>query len=203
MTNNPLPPVTAFPVLIKSDRNRSLDGAGVLFPPDKTEYTGLHVVSRKEAAIHLKRGSEAEHVCTALMSLRRKMKERDWPGFREELKQVWKWTPHIFESEIDSIRDGKEAGFAYSSLMSNLLHKATFIIWYATKGEDSMRPGLYCPNWEVAAYAVVGMDGIRKCAKPGCAELFLPKNPQQSHCTQAHANADRVARCKARKKSSR
>jgi hypothetical protein len=91
--------------------------------------------------------------------------------------------------------------------MSNLLQAARFIIWYSTKEQEGPRPGLYCPDWEVAVYAIAGMGQIRFCKKPGCCVPFIPrffspdKGNEQKYCTPAHANADRAARSKAKKKA--
>jgi hypothetical protein len=134
--------------------------------------------------------------------------------FQNALNSVRQYVPHFWgESEIEDIRGSKSwkrAGWAYSGLMSNLLRTARFIIWYSTKSKVP-RPGLYCPSWEVAAYAVVGMDHVRICKKPGCGALFIPRffrvmepvgpsDNSQKYCTQAHANADRVAKSKAKKR---
>lgn len=65
----------------------------------------------------------------------------------------------------------------------------------------------YCPDWEVAVYAIAGMGQIRFCKKPGCCVPFIPrffspdKGNEQKYCTPAHANADRAARSKAKKKA--
>jgi len=207
MATGPLPTITPLPVLIKSSRNASVDGAGTLFATQGTEITGLHVVSKEEARTRLKRAhTDVQRVCIGLTMLQRAQKEREWPVFQEALDVVRKWVPHFWESEIDSLRskvNWKAAGWTYSGLMSNLLQKAHFIIWYSTKDGGELRPGLFCPNWEVATYAVVGMDHIRRCEKPGCDEFFIPKQDTQTHCTPAHGNAHRVARAKEKAKKAR
>lgn len=208
MASVPLPTVTPLPVLIKSSDRASLDGVGTLFTQEDTEITGLHVVSKGEALIRLKRAHpDVRRVCIGLTMLQRAQKEREWPVFQEAVDVVRKWVPHFWgDAEVESLRskvNWKKAGWTYSSLMSNLLQKSHFIIWYSTKDEGKLRPGLFCPDWEVAIYAVVGMDHVRRCEKPGCDEFFIPEPDTQKYCTPAHGNARRVARAKEKAKKAR
>lgn len=199
MTMRPLPAITALPVLIKSSDRASLDGSGTLFTPQNTEYCGLHVVSKTEAFLHLDKWKRSHPELWRLISgvalMQRAQKERDWALFQEALDRVWQKVPHIFSAEIPHIRSSKawkQAIYAYSGLMSNLLQTSRFVIWYSTI-DNRIRPGLFCPDWEVAAYAMVGMEHLRICKKPGCGEPFIPGPKTQECCTQAHANALRVA----------
>jgi hypothetical protein len=176
-----------------------VDGAGTLFPQKDTEISGLHVVSKKEAFSRLdkwkKSHPERRQLVSGAALMQNALREKDWPRFQNALDLVQQWVPHFAgDAEIRHIRGSnswKKAVWAYSGLMSNLLQTARFIIWYSPK-DNRLRPGLFCPDWEVAVYAVVGMDYIRICKKPGCGEPFIPV-PNQECCTQAHANALRVA----------
>lgn len=207
MATGPLPTVTPLPVLIRSSDHASVDGVGTLFTQKDTETTGLHVVSKGEALIRLKHAHpDVRRVCIGLTMLQRAQKEREWPVFQEAVWAVRKWVPHRGDAEIESLRskvNWQKAGWTYSRLMSNLLQKAHFIIWYSTRDESRPRPGLFCPNWEVATYAVVGMDHVRRCEKPGCDKFFIPEQDTQTHCTPAHGNAHRVARWKEKAKKAR
>lgn len=206
MTTRPLPAITTLPVLIKSGDSASVDGSGTLFPTKNTdtEYWGLHVVSMREALSHVDewKSSHPERwrLITGVALMQRAQKERNWVLFQEALDRVWQKVPHIFSAEIPHIRGSKnwkKAIYAYSGLMSNLLQTSRFVIWYSTR-DSRIRPGLFCPDWEVAVYAMVGMDHVRICKKPGCGEPFIPgPKTTKECCTQAHANALRVALWKA------
>ncbi len=203
MKSRPLPTITPLPVLIRSSEHFSLDGVGTLFTKN-TEISGLHVVSKKEAFSQL---DEWKHIhpkrrqlVSGVALLQRALRERDWVLFQGAIDLVQRYVPHFGgRTEIDYVRASKrwkEVGWAYSGLISNLLQKAHFMIWYSPK-DNRLRTGLFCPDWEVAVYAVFGMDYLRICKKPGCGEPFIPIQKSQECCKQAHANALRVALWKA------
>jgi hypothetical protein len=214
MAHRPLPTVTPLPVLIKSSAHATLDGAGTVFEHG-TEITGLHVVSKEEVLEHLDQWKRSHpklwQLVGGVAALQRAQSERDWRLFQSALDLVQQKVPHFWgRSEIEHVRDSeswKDAGWTYSGLVSNLLQTARFIIWYSAKEKGLLRPGLYCPSWEVAVYAVVAMEYIRFCKKPGCGEPFVPRHVspgadnEQRYCTPAHANAERVARAKSRKRA--
>lgn len=211
MATRPLPTISPLPVLIKSTDAYPLDGAGTLFTTKGTEVTGLHVVTREEAFSHLDKWKrphpELWRLVGGVATLQRAQREKDWMLFQSALDLVQLWVPHFGgDAEIRHIRGSnnwKEAGWTYSGLMSNLLQTARFIIWYSPK-DNRLRPGLFCPDWKVATYAVVGMNHIRICKKPGCGAPFIPspKAPKdgsknvQAYCSPEHGNAERVARWK-------
>jgi hypothetical protein len=209
VVNKPLPAITPMSVLVKSSDNAPLHGVGTLFPnSEDTETTGLHVVSNKEAFAHLDKWKQSQRerwrlVC-GVAEMQLAIREREWAKFQRALDSAQKWVPHVFSAEIEHYRDSrnwKKAGWAYSSLMCNLLQACRFIIWYSPK-DNRPHPGLFCSDWEVAVYAVVGMDCIRVCKKPGCGKAFIPGLSTQEHCPGgACANAERVARSKAKKKA--
>ncbi len=214
MPISPLPPVTPLPVLVKSSDSARPDGVGPLFNPKDPDISGLHVVSQKEAFSLLDRWKDTQPrewvlVC-GIALLQRAQKDRDWSAFQKAIDSVQRWVPHWGDAEIAYVRGSKkwkEAAWAYSGLMSNLLQTARFIIWYSTRHNEVPRPGLYCPNWEAAVYAIVGMGHIHFCKKPGCGAPFIPrffspdKDNEQKYCSPAHANAHRVALSKANKKA--
>jgi hypothetical protein len=191
-----------------------VDGVGHLFNP-KSLYTfaNLHVVLREEAFSRLDKWESAQpgryKLAKGIALLQLAQKERDWSAFQNALDLVQRWVPHVGNriSVLHGSKNWKSAALAHSGLMSNLLQAARFIIWYSTKEQGGPRPGLYCPDWEVAVYAIAGMGQIHFCKKPGCGVPFIPrffspdKRNEQKYCTQAHANADRAARSKANKKA--
>jgi hypothetical protein len=209
----PLLHLTPIPVLVKSSDTAPLHGVGTLFPnPKDTLITGLHVVSTKEASAYAAKWAQSHRqrwgLVNGLAWMQRAQRDRNWPLFQQALDETKKWIPHDFESDISYVRGSqkwKDVGFTYSSLISNLLQTAHFIIWY-TK-DNRIHPGLYCSDWEVAVYAILGMDGIRICKKPGCERVFIPRvftpgSNTQEYCPGgACANAERVARSKANKKA--
>lgn len=194
-------------MLIKSSEHASLDGVGTLFTPRDTEVSGLHVVTKKEAFSRLDKWKEAHperwRLVGGAATLQRAQREKNWMLFQNALDLVQRWVPHFGgDAEIQHIRGSKnwkEVGWTYSGLMSNLLQAARFIIWYSPK-DNRLRPGLFCPDWEVAAYAIMGMDHIRICKKPGCDAPFIPDPMTQEYCTPAHGNAHRAARSMAKKR---
>jgi hypothetical protein len=203
VTTSPLPPITPLPVLIRSSDRLTLDGVGTVFTKD-TEITGLHVVTTEEASLRLDKWERTDperwQLVTGVVRLQQALRENDRLLFQQAIDAVQRWIPHFGGSaEIAHIRSSakwkKEAAWSYSGLMSNLLQTARFIIWYSPKDEKP-RPGLFCPNWEVAVYAVAGMDQVRKCAKPGCEIFFIPEQDTHAYCKPAHGNAHRVARWK-------
>ena len=214
MVNKPLPPtlptITPISVLVRSSDNLPLQGVGTVFPNAKdTEITGLHVVSKKEAFTHLDKWKQShpeqwQLVC-GVAAMQRAQRERKWTLFQSALDLVQEWVPQI-GAEITYFRDSgswKKAGWVYSALMSNLLQTSRFIIWCSPK-DLQPHPGLFCDQLEVAVYAVVGMDCIRICKKAGCGKAFIPGPSIQEYCPGgACANADRVARSKAKKKIQR
>jgi hypothetical protein len=204
MATIPLPAVTHLPVLIRSKAGMSVDGVGTLFGRG-TEISGLHVVTKKEAFAYLDKwkcsSPELWGLVRDVARLQLVQREKNWMEFQKVLVQVRKWVPHFGgDAEIEHIRTSrnwKEAGWAYSGLMSNLLQTARFVVWYSPK-DNRLHPGLFCPDIEVAVYATVGMDYLRICKKPGCNVPFIPyPKTTQEYCTPAHGNADRVARFKA------
>ena len=108
MATGPLPTLTPLPVLIRSSGRAPLDGAGTLFTTQDTEITGLHVVSREEALIRLKRAHpDVRRVCIGVTMLQRAQKDREWPVFQEAVDIVRKWVPHFWgDAEIESLRSG-------------------------------------------------------------------------------------------------
>lgn len=202
MTTNPLPTITPLPVLIKSGHEASVDGVGAIFISDRPEISGLHVVSQREAFAHLDKLKRSQpdqwRLVSGLALLQRALKEQDWSLFQNALDLVKMYVPHVFTAEIHRMRGSgkwKDARWAYSGLMSNLLQMSRFIVWYSSKDQQP-QPGLFCPDVLVSVYAVVGMDHMRKCEKPGCDAFFIPSKKEHTHCSEAHANAHRVARWK-------
>jgi hypothetical protein len=209
MVNKPLPTITPISVLIRSNDQLPLQGVGTVFPNARdTERTGLHAVSNKEAFAHLDKWKQSQperwRLVCAIASMQQALRKREWGLFQTALDLSTKWVPHIFSSEITYYRGSRNwenAGQVYSGLMCNLLQAARFIVWYSLKG-NRPQPGLFCPDWEIAVYAMAGMDCIRICKKPGCGKAFIPGPDSQEHCPGgACANAERVARSKAKKKA--
>lgn len=205
MAIRPLPTVTLLPILIRSSNHASVDGVGAVFF-QKTEITGLHVVSKEEAFRQLDKWKRSQPELWRLVggaaTLQQAQREKDWMLFQSALNSAKKWVPHVFDTAIQDIhgsRSWKKAGWAYSGLMSNLLQTVKFVIWYSTK-DNRPQAGLFCPNWAAAVCAVVGMDYIRICKKPGCDAPFIPHPMTQEYCIPAHGNAHRVARSKAKKR---
>jgi hypothetical protein len=220
MTTTPLPTLTPLPVLVKSSDHLSVDGAGHLFSPQDPDISGLHLVSKKEAFSIVDEWRHANpeqwNLVNGIALFQQALRGRDWADFQKAwahfqnaLDLVQRWVPHWSDAEIAHIRGSKkwkEAAWAYSGLMSNLLQKSRFIIWYSPKDERH-RPGLYCPDWELAVFAIVGMDHIRFCKKPGCGKPFIPRfispngdrDNEQKYCPGGVcANAHRVAQWKAK-----
>ena len=202
MASKPLPPITPLPVLIRSSDSTSIDGAGTLFTKD-TEITGLHVVSKKEALSGdgwKTLDTKQMQLVSGVALLQRALREEDWTGFQTALDLVQSRVPHWSDGQIMSIRGSKKwtlARWAYSGLMSNLLQNARLVIWCSPKDGHQLRPGLFCPDWEIAVYAIVGMGHQRICKKPGCGQHFIPGPKSHEYCCEKHQNADSQARWKA------
>lgn len=209
MHRTPLPTITPLPLLIKSSDRIRLDGVAHLFDAEDTFISGVHVISSKEAfsfVDHLKDSRPGLwEMASGIALLQGAHRERDWSAFQNALDLVKPAVPRIGDSSLQGRRSSKSwqvAAWLYSGLMSNLLQSARFVFWCPTNGVP--RPGLYCPNWEVAVYASVGMGNVRFCKKPGCGAPFIPrffspdKKNEQKYCTPAHANSHRVARSKAK-----
>lgn len=218
MHSNPLPPIT---LLVKSSETAPLDGAAHLFHPKDPDISGVHVVSKEEVfgvVDEWKHNDpERRHLVSGIALMQQAVREKDleefrtgWTRFQKALDAVKLWVPHWSDADLTFIReshDWRQAAWAYSGLMSNLLQTAQFIMWCPTntKGEitDVPRLGLYCHDWEVAVYAGVGMDNIRFCRKPGCGNPFIPRvsadpDSDQKYCPGGKcANAARVAKWKA------
>jgi hypothetical protein len=213
MNNTPLPHITPLPLLIESSEQLRLDGMAHLFDSQSTHITGVHMVSSKEAFSVLDRWKlsrpDVWKMVSGIALIQLAQKERDWSAFQNGLDLVKPAVPRISDSSLEGRRNSKSwqvAAWLYSGLMSNLLQMARFVFWFPDKADGVPMPGLYCPNWEVALYANVGMGNVRFCKKPGCGVPFIPrffspgKDNEQKYCKPAHANAHRVALSKARKK---
>jgi len=124
----------------------------------------------------------------------------EWAVFKSAIDLVQQELPPWQLKGIRESKNWQTAAWAYSGLMSGLLQDCRFVIWYSTKGKGTPQPGLYCPSWKDAVYALLGMDHIRLCER--CGELFIPrptsdpKNEQRYCPGGACANAARVARWK-------
>jgi hypothetical protein len=203
MKSKPLPPITPLPVLIRSSEHTSLDGAGTVFGED-TEITGLHVVSKEEALSGKgwkTLGTKQRQLVSGVALLQRALRDKDWMAFQTALDLVQTRVPRVHDGHIRGIRGSKKwtlARWAYSGLMSNLLQKARVIIWCSPQDKDNrLRPGLFCPDWEVATYAFAGMDYQRICKKFGCGERFIPGPKSHEYCCVKCQNADAQARWRA------
>lgn len=205
-------PITPLPLLIKSSERLPLDGMAHLFDGQNTFITGVHLVSDKEALLVLERWKLARtdvwKIVRGIELLQGALKEPDWTAFQDALDLVKPAVPRISDSSLEGRRNSKNwqvAAWLYSGTMSNLLQGARFVFWCSAKADGVPRPGLYCPNWEVALYANAGMGHVRFCKKPGCGAPFIPrffrpgKKNEQKYCTAKHANAHHVALSKAKK----
>jgi hypothetical protein len=212
MDTRPLPTITALPILVEHSRGLSLDGGGTLFRKT-TDNTGLHVVTKAEAFSFVekwkKTGSKEWKLFGGLTAIRQAIKDKDWERFQHGIDLAQLWVPHFAGKDLRSSRSWKWAGITYADLMSNLLQSARFMMWYSSTKDGSKlksRPGVFCPDWEVAVHALWGMGSLRKCAKPTCEEIFIPRDddPQedshnsQKFCCDKHGNAVRVAKSKAK-----
>lgn len=81
--------------------------------------------------------------------------------------------------------------WVYSSLMSNLLRDSRVVMWCSDK-DGKFLPGVYCPNWRTAAFALMFMDGMRIC--PQCGIWFSPETCKQEYCKTSHGVNYRTAR---------
>jgi hypothetical protein len=211
MEIRPLLTLTSLPILVKSSDGLSEDGAGTLLLPHDTLNTGLHVVSKTEAFSYVERwkkaGAKEWKLFQGLTAIQQAIKVKDWSKFQDGIDVAQLWIPHFAGKHLRSSRSWKWAGITYADLMSNLLHKTHIIMWYSsTKDGNKLksRLGVFCPDWEVAVHALWGMGSLRKCAKAGCEEMFIPRDDDpvedspnsQRFCSDNCGNADRVARWK-------
>ena len=136
--------------------------------------------------------------------MQRAYEARDESAFRLAVESVWKWVPHVGSETFHPLKDEKAwkgTNWIYSSLMANLLEGTRLVFLYTEKDEHQrLIPGLYCPSWEIAAYAVMGTGRVRVCLNPKCGRPFIPPSEKESYCTPAHGVAHRTARSRWRKK---
>jgi len=200
MSRDPLQTVT-LPVLVDAEKREEADGSGTLFPsPNRTTFATLRVVTRADIWKRLEKWKtsqpEARQLCGGILQIQRAYEARDEAAFRRALENVWKWIPHFGSAEIKPLKNEqawKGTNWIYSSLMANLLQSTRLIFLYTERDEhQGLRPGLYCPTWETAAFAFIGTGLIRMC--PKCGDLFIPKTKNQGYCKPAHGVAYRTAK---------
>ena len=178
-----------------------MHGASTVFTRRGTEITGLHVVSRKEALSGSgwkTLGAKQQDLVKGLALFQLALREPNWMDFQTALCLVEPYVPRVFYEEIKITRESRNwtrAGWAYAGLVNNLLQSAKVVVWCSDK-DLRLRPGLFCPDWEVAVYAMTAMDRQRVCKKPGCGERFIPDSESHEYCCQKHQNADAQARWK-------
>jgi hypothetical protein len=200
MSRYPLHTVT-LPILVKAETQEEIDGWGTLLPsPGRVESSSLRIVKQEDIWERLENRKTSQPdvilLCGGLLQMRRAYEARDEVAFRRALESVWKWVPHFGPMKIKPLNNEqswKRTNWIYSSLMANLLQSSRLIFLYTEKSEyQRLIPGLYCPNWEVAVFAFIGLGLIRVC--PKCREIFIPKTDNQDYCKPAHGVAYRTAR---------
>lgn len=182
-----------------------IDGCCTLFPSSgATSFTNLQLVEAEDIWKRLDEWKRSRPkvwlLCAGIAQMQQGFRDKDQTRWQHALDNVWDWVPHFGRASPPKLlkkTDWKGAGWFYSSLMANLLQRAHFILWYPVQDESWFRPGLFCPTWEIAAYAVVGLDLLRQCP---CGELFVPETVKQNYCTGAHREKYRIARWRDRRR---
>jgi hypothetical protein len=199
-----------LPILIKAEKGDKTDGLGTLLPaPDQVSFTDLHVVTSGDVWKRLDKWKRSQpnlrRLCGGISLMRRAYEARDEVKLRQALESVWKFVPTIMPGSVitkeplKTEQNWRWVNWIYSRLMSNLLQSSRFIFLYTVKDENqALMPGLYCPDWQTAAFAFFGADLIREC--PKCHEMFIPKSEKTYYCKPAHGVAYRTARSRWRKK---
>lgn len=206
MSRDPLQTVT-LPIVVNADRHDKIEGWGTLFPsPNRTSFACLQVVTQADIWKQLEKWKrsqpEIRRLCGGISAIRSAYEARDEAAFRRALENVWKWVPQITGratvKPLETEQAWKGTNLIYSRLMANLLQSSRLIFLYTEKSQRPIRPCLYCPNWETAAFAFIGTGLIREC--PKCHELFIPSAGNVDYCTPAHGVAYRTARSRWRAK---
>ncbi len=203
MSRDPVQTVTLAVLVEAEDR---IDGCVALFPSaNRTSFTNVQVVTRADIWKRLEKWKrskpEIRRLCGGISAMRSAYDVRDETAFGRALENVWKWVPHFGSTTIKPLNTEEAwrgTNWIYSSLMANLLQSSRLHLLYTGKGQQPLRPSLYCPDWETAAFAFIGTGLIREC--PKCHEIFIPKGENQDYCTPAHGVAYRTARSRQRAK---
>ncbi len=197
-----------MPVFVDAEDPEKADGWATLFPsPKSTSFRALQAVTKEEFFNRLDRWKTSKPdiwlLCGGVLQMRLAYQTRDEAAFRLALKNVWKWVPHFGSGEgLKSLKDERAwagTNWIYSSLMANLLQSSRFILLSTGKDTQPLMPGLYCPDWETAAFAFIGAGQIRMCPYPKCHKIFMP-DEHNKYCEPAHGVADRTRLSRWRRK---
>ena len=146
--------------------------------------------------------SEEKAIVDGAQQLRRAYAERDDYFLERTSQKIERSFQHVsacvprFQRECAAklIRQkGNWPGvrWVYSSIMSNMLLDSRVVMWCSDR-EGKFLPGVYCPNWRTAAFALLFMDGMRTC--PQCGIWFNPDTSNQDYCKPSHGVNYRTAR---------
>lgn len=199
MTRMSLPTITPLPILILSSDNAPRHGAGVVFTKRGTEFSGLHVVGKKEALLGRNLSTKQQKEVNDLIGFRRALENNFWMDLEEPIRSLGHYIPHIAHNYLDVLLQSKSwprVQVAYAGLISNLIQSVTVVMWCANK-EARLRPGLFCPDLRTAAFTHVAMGHLRTCLKPGCGERFIQCKETHVYCCGACQNSHHQAMWKA------
>ena len=211
MSRDPLHAVT-LPAFVKVESAREIEGWCSLFPDETSEeLAGLREVKasdiRKRAEEWKRSQPKVRRLCVAISMMKLAYGRRDQSAFEQALTIAWNWIPLFSKGggkpglgKLRGAKAWRSANQMYSGLMSNLLQSSRFVFLHANDGR--LRPGLYCPNWDVAAFAFIGAGIMRVCPYSKCGRFFIPETANQNCCTAAHGVNFRTERSRARKKKS-
>jgi hypothetical protein len=205
MSRDPLQTVT-LPIVVEAEKHDEIDGTATLFPSaNRTTVAGLRVVTKADIWQRLEKWKrsqpEIRRLCGGILAMRLAYDARDEAAFRRALENVWKWVPHFGKATVRPLKNEemwRGTNGIYSGLMANLLQSSRLIFLHTNTDRQPLRPSLFCPNWETAAFAFIGSGFVREC--PKCHEIFIPKSENQDYCIPAHGVAHRTARSRARAK---
>jgi hypothetical protein len=214
MSRDPLQTIT-LPVLVDADSPENADGEGTCFPsPGRTKFMSVRTIQAYEILRRARKIFPGKKLwlfigVKGLERAYRRKNERAYQGENERalleaIEQVRPWTPFL-QIQAGTVKEDwtgdkiwEGARWLYSSVMSNALQTARLVMWWAYKGERIVAPAVYCPDWETAAFALMG--SIRVC--PKCEKMFIPSAGNVVYCTPAHGVAHRTALSRGRKKAS-
>lgn len=204
MSRDPLHTVTPnLPVLIDAHSERESDGSATAFPDaTRTRISLVRVFRDREAQTEAARFTSQEmRLYRGAALLSRAYEALDERALEQALEDLRPWIPSI--SGKLKFRTGGDrwagARWIYSSVLSNAIQSARFVIWYPKDGDNGVLPSaaLYCPNKHVAALALLALKRVRVC--PKCEAIFIPASEKVDYCTPAHGVAYRTALSRWRK----
>jgi len=206
-----------LPILVKADDLKEADDRGTFFPATWEGSYWVHVVTTQDVqdwvrselspkdqdlligASHIKFGYDEGDEYTLM---------RGYEKLRPLVKDLA--PPDEFELDLHT-KDGRKITLSsgggqkwrathwnYSGLLTEMLRKSRFVMWYSEEKYGRFLPALYCLDRRTAVFAMRLAGPIRVC--PKCDTPFVPIAGNVDYCCIKHREAYRVDRSRWRAK---